>query len=688
LSLPEELDRSILINPNIGHPLFLNIDRKLKRASFRADILYVSEIEDVKKFKESIKDDLKLVPIIEYKWKLRAILKRRKELEEKKKRKKKKGFWARRKERKAKKKREKEGIISNKEERLDKIKPRVIRGDPIKPTIGKIESVSSVSINNPDYIDKEFTSPQSYLIKYNAFDNLFQYYKVSIEFDLNEEVLDFLKKRNFVMLDIINVNNRINYHSIVISKNNWENFKFVHATDLHLAERNDRIYGTIKKWTQSISKEELEKKFQKHLKRFQFISKLIPTKEKKTEKPLIKRLINPNNQFRKFIKIMNHKVYHNELDFVAITGDIIDYTLMSKITKLFKKKVDFKYENSNWQIFKNIIINYQSKQEEKYLALEKGEELLCPIFTTLGNHDFRIAAYDLNWGGMYKKIGLNAFEAIALNEAFSASPIDAITKSIGALKGYWSEVNPSLDFSMKLGKNIFIFLNSGPDSFTNLRDLAAGKPSVTGLSSRQITYLENIINSKLEKGDNVFLFLHGPPVNTGVKRSIFKRLEKKMGKKDILVMIDDFRESILEKLGKKKSKARIDGKFNVKYGTISTNWERLMEFCKNYSVLTLAGHTHQLKEFRLEDPMGLKTKVYDAPPFSLKKIENPAAIYHDIYSEMYTNSKDIETHGPFIVQTPAIGLGGYKNPNTAGAYREINVQNGKLESFKVKFLNR
>ena len=145
--------------------------------------------------------------------------------------------------------------------------------------------------------------------------------------------------------------------------------------------------------------------------------------------------------------------------------------------------------------FKNIILNVQSTKEEKYLALEKGEELLCPIFTTLGNHDFRIAAYDLNWGGMYKKIGLNAFEAIALNEAFSASPIDAITKSIAALKGYWSEINPSLDFSMNLGNNIFIFLNSGPDSFSNLRDLAAGKPSVTGLSSRQITYLENIINT-------------------------------------------------------------------------------------------------------------------------------------------------------------------------------------------------
>ena len=684
----KEPDRSLLINPNIGHPLFLKIDPKLKRANFQVNILYASDIEDIKKFREYIKYDLKLVPIIEYKWKLRAILRRRRELAELEERKKRRGVVARIRQWRARRSREKEAQKSEEEERIDKLKPRVIRGDPITPIITNIKTVSSMAINRPEYLNEEYSCPQSYLIKYNAFNSLFQFYVVSIDYDLSDEVLDFLKRRNFVMLDIHNANNRINYHSIVISKNDWNDFSFVHATDLHLAERNDRIYGTIKKWTQSLSKEELEKKLNKHIRRFQFLNKLIPNKPVKSEKPLIKRLINPNNQFRKFIKIMNHKVYHNELDFIVVTGDIIDYALMSKVTKLFKTNADFKYENCNWQVFKNIILNVQSTKEEKYLALEKGEELLCPLFTTLGNHDFRIAAYDLNWGGMYKKIGLNAFEAIALNEAFSASPIDAITKSIAALKGYWAEVNPSLDFSMKLGNNIFIFLNSGPDSFSNLRDLAAGKPSVTGLSSRQITYLENIINTKFIKGDNIFLFLHGPPVNTGVKRSIFKRLEKKMGKKDILVIIDDFRESVLEKLGIKKSKARIDGKFNVKYGTISTNWERLMEFCKNYCVLTLAGHTHQLREFRLEDPKGEKTKVYDAPPFSLKKIENPAAIYHDIYSEMYTNSKDVETHGPFIVQTPALGLGGYKNPNTAGAYREINIKNGKLESFKVKFLNR
>ena len=94
-----------------------------------------------------------------------------------------------------------------------------------------------------------------------------------------------------------------------------------------------------------------------------------------------------------------------------------------------------------------------------------------------------------------------------------------------------------------------------------------------------------------------------------------------------------------------------------------------------------------LKEFRLGDPEKT-SKVFKAPPFSLKKLENPAAIYYDIYSDIYTNAKDIKKYGPFIVQTPALGLGGFKDPKLSGAYREIIVKRGKLHSFKVHFIHK
>ena len=66
----------------------------------------------------------------------------------------------------------------------------------------------------------------------------------------------------------------------------------------------------------------------------------------------------------------------------------------------------------------------------------------------------------------------------------------------------------------------------------------------------------------------------------------------------------------------------------------------------------------------------------------------PVPIYYDLYSEVYTDSKEIENNGPFIVQTPALGLGGYHNPKLVGGFREIHIKNSKLDSFKVKFINR
>ena len=156
----------------------------------------------------------------------------------------------------------------------------------------------------------------------------------------------------------------------------------------------------------------------------------------------------------------------------------------------------------------------------------------------------------------------------------------------------------------------------------------------------------------------------------------------------LLTKIEEFKESVLSKFEKKPSKIRIDGKFNVKHGTVASNWEKLIEFCKDFCVLTMTGHTHALNEFRLDNPEDFKSQVFDAPPFNLRKIENPAAIFYDTYSELYKNAEDIETYAPFVVQTPALGLGGFRDPKLTGAYREVKVENGKLSSFEVKYLHR
>jgi len=686
-------NQSVIVNPNLGRPIFLNIDHKLKKKEFQTEILFISNILDPNEFSKEIKEKIKLVPVLDYMWKFRDIF----ELKEKKSKKDKaEGFWARVRKKKIKKRKQRiiakettkdekfyDFKVDDVDYKLKKLRAHPYRRDSLSLSAIDIKEVPIIPISNTSYL--EGLSPQDYLLKYNVFGNLTKFYRVSVRFKISKEVKNFLKERTFVMFDLIFSTSRINYHSIVISKKDWKNFVFVHATDLHLAERNDRIYNIVKKWAESSVKRSVDDFFDTVAK------KLKLRKKDKREKgllemrtPLRKRLINPNNQFRKFIKIINRKVFRNEIDFIVLTGDLVDYTVLSRLTKKVRKLNEFKYEESNWKIFKDILLN--SKIQKHYKGVVRGEELLCPIFTTVGNHDYRPYHYDLTWGEMYKKIGLNAAEAVALNQLFSASPISALVKSTMALKSYLSEINPSLNFSISLGNDNLIFLNTGSDSFKNVRDLVTGHPSVTGLVNKQIKYLENLINSKVQDKSNTILFLHGPPINTGEKKLSIKLFEKKGGR-FIKEKMEDFKESILRKLGQPNSDARLDKIFNVKYGTISSNWEKIIKFCKDHCILTLSGHTHTLREFRLEDPE-TKTKVYDSPPFSLKKIENPAAVYYDIYSELYTDAESIEKHGPFIVQTPALGLGGYKNLETAGAYRVIKIKDGKVDSFKVKYINR
>jgi len=691
----ESSNQSLIVNPNLGHPLFLTIDPRLKTKEFQAEILIISNIKDPKELEMEISGKIKLVPILDYMWKLKDIFKKkeREPFDDLKKM----NFWSRRKERKLKRKKRKVIERETKEDeslfdfkfsdvnyQLKKLSSHPYRGKPLTTSNIRIEVVSTIQISDVSYLD--VLSPQEYILKYQIFGNLTIFYRVLIKFSISKEVKDFLKDRNFVMFDLSLAQERINYHSIVISKQEWKNFQLVHATDLHLAERNDRIYNIVKKWTESSVKRSVDDFINTVAKKLKLKQKSKGQEQSSSNMtiPLRKRLINPNNQLRKFIKLMNKKVYRNELDFIVLTGDLVDYSVLSRFSKKARKLNQFKYEESNWKIFKDIILN--SKSQQKVKGLKRGKELLCPIFTTVGNHDYRPYHYDLTWGEMYKKIGLNAAEALALNELFSSSPITAIIKSTSALKGYLSEINPSFDFSLNLGDNNFIFLNSGSDSFKNIRDLIRGHPSVTGLAGKQIKYLENLINLKIKEKSNTFLFLHGPPINTGEKKIRINIFEKK-GRRIVKEKIEEFKESLLRKLGQPSSKARIDKSFNVKYGTVSSNWEKIIKFCKDYSTLVLAGHTHMLREFRLEDPI-TKTRVYDSPPFSLKKIENPAAVYYDNYSELYTDAESIEKHGPFVVQTPALGLGGYKNPETAGAYREVIIKDGKLHSFKVKYINR
>jgi Icc-related predicted phosphoesterase len=654
------------------------MDQEKEQQKIECKLLFISNIQDKAKIRKFLEDELSAVPIIEYKWKLRKVL------EEEKKRK--QTFWDRIKNFfKRKTQREKE--ITSK---LSKLQPRGFRTDPIPLKLSDIEEKRLLNINENPFLEDQYCFPQSYLQKWKVFNDLKQYFCIDASFTLPNEIQDYFSQRPFIMFDLQGPLQQTNYHSLVLTKQNWQDFTFIQITDLHLAERNDKIFEIVSKWESTSVLERTGKyigKVANKIKSF-FTGDSNRDDGKQQEAKALKmsfdqRFINPNNQLRKFIKTVNKKVLANEVDFVVLTGDIVDYVIKSKYAGMKIDSDRLRFKHTNWKTFQDIILNKQSGQ--KYEGrLEEGQELLCPLFTIVGNHDFRTHHYDLTWANLYKKLGLTSSEASALNELYSASPITSLNKSHLGLKFYLKKINPSLDFSLTLGDIDLIFLNSGADSFKNFKDLLSGHPSVTGLTDDQIQYLENISKTPNLSTKEVLLLIHGPPINIG-KYKYFRQRLQSIGKSKVRKKIGQFKESILKKLGREEDARRIDRAFNVKRGTVSSNWEELIQFCKNYTTLTLSGHTHILKEFRLGDPKE-KSTVYDAPPFILQKLKNPAAVYYDIYSERHNSSSKIKKNGPFIVQTPALGLGNYKKPEIVGAYREIEIKNGKLNSFKVKFL--
>ncbi|GAF78118.1 unnamed protein product, partial [marine sediment metagenome] len=378
------IDFPVVIGPNIGYPLFIKYESSTDNSIFNFDLLIVAPQEsDKDTLKDKLDGNIDITPLL------------RLEAE------------------------------SSKKNSADK--NVAVRGKKILLKIKSVEHIDIVPINMVKYLESEnYLNPASHFDKFASFGNLSNYFKVSASFKPPTEVKEILKTRNFVMFDIIqNIPNRLvrtNFHSLVLTKQDWKDFTFIQATDIHIAKRNDEILEKIKTT--------ISKKIRSKIK--SFISDL----RDKEIPPLEQRFVNPNNQLRKLIKVVNKKVLNNDIDFLVVTGDIIDFCLISALGKL-EDMVNFHLPNTNWVIFRDILLN---KEEYFKPGMINGEELLCPIFTVPGNHDFRLAHYDLRWGLMYKKIGLVLSEALLIFDHWVADPVRALTPLRICLINYWQEI--------------------------------------------------------------------------------------------------------------------------------------------------------------------------------------------------------------------------------------------------------
>jgi len=321
-------------------------------------------------------------------------------------------------------------------------------------------------------------------------------------FTIDSKHSSHLKNRNLYNISY-RVSNKKSYdfspHSIYVSDSSWNNFTFVHAPDIHVGRHIDQILPKIQKLTRQ----------------YGLTSSVNVNKN---------NFNNNNNNFRNFIKYANRLHAAGKLDLILAVGDIIDYHFETG---------DNEKSGGNFKFLNELILG-KGKSPERI----QNEELRVPIFTTLGNHDYRAYPYKLiskikitakdlaNWLPSwlnfeikkipldeYEKFNLNQFEAM-LHENFrnkkgqldvaEYSPSEsqkAMKLEEGLRYGrggyYYQHINRKVGtYTINLGKHTIVMTNSKHDRGMTFSIWKAGMASFLGMGDEDtIKFVQIHINS-------------------------------------------------------------------------------------------------------------------------------------------------------------------------------------------------
>ena len=242
-------------------------------------------------------------------------------------------------------------------------------------------------------------------------------------------------------------------HGIFANKS-WDNFVIMHVTDIHISRRIEYAKDDLKKQPDFIIESNI-----RHFNNF-------------------------NDNFRDFISYANSLHKNGSLDCILATGDLVDYIFDSS-EKTAKTPADpsnvDRFKGNNFDFFKRLILGLEPGRDGT-----KNEELLVPVFTSLGNHDYREFPYcwigkitldvDTVVGGIplgsitpnnSENTNLLPSEAIALERGKRPEFDDEIGKIMvhinRNLPQYENTINSSRSYMVKLGPHRIVMLDSGPD---------------------------------------------------------------------------------------------------------------------------------------------------------------------------------------------------------------------------------
>ncbi len=509
------------------------------------------------------------------------------------------------------------------------------------------------------------------------------------------------KEKSFLIFDIVHdvpnlLEDKINFHSIALFDKDWSDFKFFHSSDFHVSRRNDFIIDFLKKKVMENNERYRKKKKKLHkidnftlVRDFEFRREF---QEQRLEE-LREAKYNFNYNLRLLIEFVNKRVSENRLDFILMTGDLIDFIQIAR--------GNYQYRN-NFQVFLDIILGRNRGLDKpphfKDREFINTQEIMVPIFTIVGNHDYRKGHYSIKYGAVHRIFGLTKEDIKGYNDIKFFNYFKALYSRNKFLKDYFRYINPNLNFRVKIGEDYnFIFLDTGQDSIADMHDLLKGSPSTKGLKDYQIKLLRDYI--QLCQNERILIVMHTPPISPDLsflKKWKFQRKFKIKNRK--LQWYDFYEHNLRNYVGS----GRLDKILNLKYQSIMYNWVNFLKIITGSDRiiqrkvdLVLCGHTHTLKEYRLkevkkDESETVRLGFYLAPTY----VNVPCEVYTNNYRELFNSFKDLkelriwfDVNKPFIFQTQAIGpisqLFKYKPPG----FRSITIKNSQIKRVNVYSLH-
>ena len=565
----------------------------------------------------------------------------------------------------------------------DPTSKKLRRGEAIMLKVKEVNACGSLMLNDEPLCDMYDLdqSRKSYLVWHDFFGKQKALYTIFVKIDLEKSpaAREWLETHPNLMFDLEqtfasfdpNIS-RVCYHALIIStRSNWNQLNFAQISDVHVAKRWDEFLGVMG------VKADKTPDFEKN-------SKEEPEKKTLLRPPLRARFKNPNNYFRKFIRWANQAFCKGELDFVLITGDIIDYYLKNTI----KKMKTYELEESNWDIFLRILLNdpLPLRTDVPATNIFQGEEMACPIYTVTGNHDVRVYGYPLSAStGIYRNFGISLLEAARYTDPFKKSQMKALVIDKYCLKPYYQYINPFDDYVLKFGPHTLFLLNSGSDTVLDLQSILMGNPSSLGFSKKQMKFFKNSIKKFGSKNINDigsgfrFLVCHAPILNPVTKNPMIRKLLQ-MIKIRKLQPPEMFKERNLKRRDLPGNTAVKNLDFS--FGTISRHRLDTLALMLTHRMIGLHGHTHQKREFRF---------VFSRKQSKIKRksgeiTNDPFVVYWDDYSGDYSE-EFWNANLPLILQTPSISIGRYEDRSKPGTFRCIQITENKLTSIRLKNLD-